>query len=131
MYVLTNPLTFDLRLGWDQSGTCELKLRSQVLILKTSKFQETSQKLITNLSLVPGGPMDHSGPIPMVNDFGGMTPEPNFMNQSPGQGAASNGPNNNPDHVLGGGPRGSSPSEFMSSGNFSEPPNMQSEGLVW
>lgn len=79
-----------------------------------------------------GGPMDHAGPIPMVNDFGGMTPDSNFMNQSPGQGGANNNGNSggNPDHIING-PRGGSPSEFMSSGNFSEPQNMQNEGLVW
>lgn len=71
--------------------------------------------------------MDHSGPIPMVNEFAGMTPEGNFMNQpGPGQGAGNGG---GPDHILGG-QRGGSP-EFMSSGNFSEPQNMQNEGLVW
>lgn len=69
--------------------------------------------------------MDHSGPIPMVNDFGGLTPsESNFLSQQ-------GGPGSGPDHILGGGgPRGGSP-EFMSSGNFSEPQNMQNEGLVW
>lgn len=64
-----------------------------------------------------GGPMDHSGPIPMVNDFGGMTTDSNFINQSPGQ----SGSNNN-------GNSAGSPSEFT--GNFSEP-QLQSEGLVW
>lgn len=78
--------------------------------------------------------MDHSGPIPMVNEFN-LTPESNFINQSGGQpvvSAASNGP---PpvvtEHIMGaGGPRSGSP-EFMNSGNFSEPQNMQNEGLVW
>lgn len=77
--------------------------------------------------------MDHAGPIPMVSDFGGLTPESNFMNQSPGHGGPGNGPGSlaNPDHIIGG-PRGnSSPSEFMSAANFSEPQNMQNEGLVW
>lgn len=76
--------------------------------------------------------MDHAGPIPMVNDFGGMTPDSNFMNQSPAQGGANNNGNSggNPDHIINGA-RGGSPSEFMSSGNFSEPQNMQNEGLVW
>lgn len=75
--------------------------------------------------------MDHAGPIPMVSDFGGMTPEANFLNQP-------NGPPGNPnapDHILGAGstgpqPRSGSP-EFMNSGNFSEASNMQNEGLVW
>lgn len=77
-----------------------------------------------------GGPMDHAGPIPMVNEFS-LTPESNFINQAGGQTVnnASNGPP--PDHIMGaGGPRSGSP-EFMSSGNFSEPQNMQNEGLVW
>lgn len=69
--------------------------------------------------------MDHAGPVPMVNEFGGLTPDSNFMNQSPGQCGAGN-----PDHIING-PRGGSPSEFMSSGNFSEPQNIQNEGLVW
>lgn len=30
---------------------------------------------------VLGGPMDHAGPIPMVNEFGGMTPDAQFLNQ--------------------------------------------------
>jgi hypothetical protein len=71
--------------------------------------------------------MDHAGPIPMVNEFGGMTPDSNFLSQPNGP------PSGNPDHHLmgsGGGPRSGSP-EFMSSGNFSEPQNMQNEGLVW
>lgn len=74
--------------------------------------------------------MDHAGPIPMVNEFS-LTPESNFINQAGGQTVnnASNGPP--PDHIMGaGGPRSGSP-EFMSSGNFSEPQNMQNEGLVW
>lgn len=71
--------------------------------------------------------MDHGGPMPMVGDFG-LTPDGAFLNQSPGGGGP--GPGGNPDHIIGG-PRGSSPSEFMSSGNFSEPQNMQNEGLVW
>ena len=75
--------------------------------------------------LFSGGPMDHNGPMPMVNDFGNLTPESNFLNQQGGPGSGA-------DHILsgGGGPRGGSP-EFMSSGNFSEPQNMQNEGLVW
>lgn len=84
--------------------------------------------------------MDHAGPIPMVSDFGGMTPDSSFMNQPSGPpgngggtgGAGGNGGSNGPEHLLGsgGGPRGGSP-EFMTSGNFSEPQNMQNEGLVW
>lgn len=71
--------------------------------------------------------MDHPGPMPMVGDFGGLTPESSFLNQ-PG-GPNSGGGSGSSDHLLGG-PRGNSP-EFMSSGNFSEPQNMQNEGLVW
>lgn len=82
--------------------------------------------------------MDHSGPIPMVNDFGGMTPESAFMNQPSGppgngsgpQGTILGGPGvngNGSDHMMG---RGGSP-EFMTTGNFSEPQNMQSEQMVW
>ena len=82
--------------------------------------------------------MDHSGPIPMVNEFGGMTPDSGFMSQPTGppgnsgpggnSGGLGNGGGNGPDHMLGG-PRGGSP-EFLSS-NFSEPQNMQNEQLVW
>lgn len=63
--------------------------------------------------------MDHSGSMPMVNDFGGMTPEASFLNQ----------PNGPP--VTGGAnpERGGSP-EFMSTGNFSESSSIN-EGLVW
>lgn len=77
--------------------------------------------------------MDHNGPIPMVNEFNGMTPDGGFMNQGgggpggPGVNQNGGGPGN--DHMLGG-PRGGSP-EFLSNGNFSEPQNMQNEGLVW
>ncbi|XP_058461863.1 LIM/homeobox protein Lhx5 isoform X2 [Malaya genurostris] len=75
----------------------------------------------------PGGPMDHSGPIPMVNDFGGMTPDTNFLGQpnGPPGNAGAGGASEN----MIGGPRPGSP-EFMTSGNFSEPQNMQNEGLV-
>lgn len=78
--------------------------------------------------VIPGGPMDHAGPIPMVNEFGGMTPDAQFLNQPNGPpGGAGNGP----DHILGtNGPRGGSP-EFIGSNQFSEPQNMQNEGLVW
>lgn len=79
--------------------------------------------LILGLFLLSGGPMDHSGPIPMVGDFG-MTPESSFMGQQSGP------PGNGPEHMLGG-PRGGGSPEFMTSGNFSEPQNMQNEGLVW
>lgn len=84
--------------------------------------------------------MDHAGPIPMVNDFGGMTPDSAFMNQPSGppggngagpQGTVLGGPGvngNGPDHMMG--HRGGSP-EFMSAGNFSEPQNMQNEQMVW
>ncbi|XP_055913251.1 LIM/homeobox protein Lhx1 isoform X1 [Eupeodes corollae] len=87
----------------------------------------------------PGGPMDHSGPIPMVSEFG-LTPESNFLNQNGPQSmnmASAGGPP--PDHIMGnggggggigGGPRSGSP-EFMTSGNFSEPQNMLNEGVVW
>lgn len=78
--------------------------------------------------------MDHAGPIPMVTDFGGMTPESAFMNQPsgpPGNGAGPQGSvlGNGSEHMMGG-HRGGSP-EFMGSGNFSEPQNMQSEQMVW
>ncbi|XP_055299833.1 LIM/homeobox protein Lhx5 [Sitodiplosis mosellana] len=81
------------------------------------------------------GPIDHPNSMPMVNEFGGMTPESNFMNQNAsnqGGGGGVNGPGNgvNPDHIINN-QRNASPSEFMSSGNFSEPQNMQNEGLVW
>lgn len=71
--------------------------------------------------------------MPMVGEFGGMTPDSNFMNQnasSQGGGGGVNGPGNgvNPDLING---QRASPSEFMGSGNFSEPQNMQNEGLVW
>lgn len=77
--------------------------------------------------------MDHAGPIPMVNDFGGMTPESAFMNQPSGppgtgpQGTILGVNGNGSDHMMG---RGGSP-EFMTTGNFSEPQNMQSEQMVW
>ena len=83
--------------------------------------------------------MDHSGPIPMVSEFG-LTPESNFLSQAGPQSmnmASAGGPP--PDHIMGnggggggigGGPRSGSP-EFMTSGNFSEPQNMLNEGVVW
>lgn len=72
--------------------------------------------------------MDHAGPIPMVNEFGGMTPEANFLNQP---NAPPNGASGTNSDMLGpNGQRGGSP-EFLSSGNFSEPPNMQNETMVW
>lgn len=81
--------------------------------------------------------MDHSGPIPMVNEFGGMTPDSGFMGQPTGPpgnagpgGVLGNVNGNGPEHMLGG-PRGGGSPEFMSSGNFSEPQNMQNEQLVW
>lgn len=82
-----------------------------------------------------GGPMDHGGPIPMVSDFGALTPDSSFLSQPGGPGGGPGGSaGGGPDHVMGGsgggGPRGGSP-EFMNSGNFSEPQNMQNEGLVW
>lgn len=80
-----------------------------------------------------GGPIDHPSSMGMVNDFGGMTPDSNFINQNSANqgGGGVNGPGSvNPDHVING-QRNSSPSEFMSAGNFSEPQNMQNEGLVW
>ncbi|KAG5888691.1 hypothetical protein JTB14_026259 [Gonioctena quinquepunctata] len=69
-----------------------------------------------------GGPMEHSGPIPMgAGDFGGV---PNDQSQfMPQQGPG-------PDMMQGNGNgRGGSP-EFMSS-NFSDNPQQLSEGLVW
>lgn len=77
--------------------------------------------------------MDHPNAMPMVGDFGGMNAESNFMNQNPSNqngGSGVNGPGANPDHIING-QRTSSPSEFMGNNNFSEPQNMQSEGLVW
>lgn len=72
--------------------------------------------------------------MPMVNEFGGMTLESNFAgsNQGGGGGGGVNGPGNgvNQDHLINN-QRNGSPSEFMGSGNFSEPQNMQNEGLVW
>lgn len=79
------------------------------------------------------GPIDHPNSMPMVNEFGAMTPESNFMSQNSSSGGGGvNGPGNgvNPDHIING-QRNGSPSEFMGSGNFSEPQNMQNEGLVW
>ncbi|XP_059608213.1 LIM/homeobox protein Lhx1 [Phlebotomus argentipes] len=86
----------------------------------------------------PGGPMDHAGPIPMVSEFGGMTPDSGFMGQPtgpPGGNGGAGGPGGGPGGGAGagdmlGGPRGGSP-EFLSAGNFSEPQNMQNEQLVW
>lgn len=71
----------------------------------------------------------------MVNDFGSMNPESNFMNQNSsnqGSNGGVNGPGNgvNQDHIING-QRNASPSEFMSSGSFSEQQNMQNEALVW
>ena len=85
----------------------------------------------TNISIIQqGGPMDHAGPIPMVNDFGGMTPEANFLNQPNGPPGSNGG--SGPDIMAAstGGARSGSP-EFMNTGNFSEASNMQNEGLVW
>lgn len=107
-------------------------------------------------SAFAGGNMDHPGNIPMnVNEFGGLTPDSSFLNQPGGPGGGG-GPG--PEHMMGvgpggggagggggpigggavgsggsggnGGPRGGSP-EFMGAGNFSEPQNMQNEGMVW
>lgn len=87
-----------------------------------------NQRLTLSFLSYAGGPMDHAGPIPMVNEFGGITPETNFLNQpnGPPGNAAGGGP---PENMIGG-PRPGSP-EFMTSGNFSEPQNMHNEGLVW
>lgn len=75
--------------------------------------------------------MDHAGPIPMVNEFTGMTPDANFLSQpnQPPNGATGGGP----EHLLGGVPsqRGGGSPEFLANGNFSEAQNMQNEGLVW
>lgn len=68
--------------------------------------------------------MDHAGPIPMVGDFGGMTPDANFLNQP-------NGPQVNGGPEMSGPQRSGSPPEFMNTGNFSEASSMQNEGLVW
>lgn len=70
--------------------------------------------------------MDHSGPIPMSGDFGGMPSEQ-------GQFLAQQGPG--PDMMPGGNSgsgsgRGGSP-EFMSPGNFSDNNQQLNEGLVW
>lgn len=85
--------------------------------------------------------MDHAGPIPMVNEFGGMTPDSGFMGQPagpPGNGptAGNTGLNGSggSEHMIhggGGGPRGGSSPEFMNSGNFSEPQNIHNEQMVW
>lgn len=83
--------------------------------------------------------MDHAGPIPMVSEFAGMTPDSGFMSQPtgpPGGNGGAGGPGGGPGGGAGGGgdmlggPRGGSP-EFLSAGNFSEPQNMQNEQLVW
>lgn len=89
--------------------------------------------------------MDHTGPIPMVNEFG-LTPESQFLSQTAGPPMniqSAGGPQPPPDHLLAAqqqqqqsqqsqqnGPRSASP-EFMSAANFSEPQNMQNETLVW
>lgn len=98
--------------------------------------------------------MDHTGPIPMVNEFG-LTPESQFLSQTAGPPMniqSAGGPQQTPDHLLAAqqqqqaqqqaqqvqqsqqqqqnGPRSASP-EFMTAGNFSEPQNMQNETLVW
>lgn len=73
-----------------------------------------------------GSSMDHGGPIQMINEFGALTPEgSNFLNQPGGPGSGVPG-----EHLMGG-PRGGGSPEFMNSGNFSEPQNMQNEGLAW
>lgn len=92
--------------------------------------------------------MDHPGSMPMVNDFGGLTPDSNFLNQPGGPGGGGGGgvggngggnigggalgPGIGPggEHMAMNGGRGGSP-EFMGAGNFSEPQNMQNEGMVW
>lgn len=74
----------------------------------------------------PVGPMDHSGPGPMGNDFGPMTPESAFMNHPSGPQGNGAGPHAT-DHLMG---RSGSP-EFMGTGNFTEPQNMQNEQIVW
>lgn len=108
------------------------------------------------IAIVPfvGGPMDHTGPIPMVNEFG-LTPDSNFLSQTAGGPPmniqSAGGPQPPTEHLLAAqqqqqqqqsqqqqqqqsqqvnGPRSTSP-EFMSAGNFSEPSNMQNETLVW
>lgn len=75
--------------------------------------------LLLNFSFNFTAPMDHSGQMPMVNDFGGMTPEASFLNQPNGPPIAGANPSDRPN----------SP-EFMSTGNFSENANIN-EGLVW
>lgn len=63
--------------------------------------------------------MDHSGSMPMVNDFV-MTPDASFLNQPNGPPVIGSA---NPSDRTG------SP-EFMSTGNFSESSSIN-EGLVW
>lgn len=95
-------------------------------IRRKLSFSLTLQSFPTCCPFKTGGPMDHGGPIP-IGDFG-MSPDAGYLNQSPGAGMNAA---NNAEHIIGNGPRGNSPSEFMSNGNFSEPQNMQNEGLVW
>lgn len=103
-------------------------------IQKKWNVSETNQNKKKNCFLKTGGPMDHPNSMPMVNDFGGMGNDSNFMNQNPSNQNSGNGVNgpggNGQDHLING-QRTSSPSEFMGNNNFSEPQNMQSEGLVW
>ncbi|XP_029732996.1 LIM/homeobox protein Lhx5 isoform X1 [Aedes albopictus] len=78
----------------------------------------------------PGGPMDHAGPIPMVNEFSGLTPETNFLNQPNGPPGNATTGGSAPENLMGN-PRPGSPEFMTASGNFSEPQTMQNEGLVW
>lgn len=78
--------------------------------------------------------MDHGGQIPMVNEFG--LPDGGFGAGVPSSDLLVGGPNGASDSRGSGsgggsnGTRNGSP-EFMSSGSFSEPQNMQNEQLVW
>lgn len=73
--------------------------------------------------------MDHQ--LPMVNEFG--LPDGGFGAGVPSADLLVGGPNGASDSRGSGGSNGTrngSP-EFMSSGSFSEPQNMQNEQLVW
>lgn len=73
--------------------------------------------------------MDHAGPIPMVNEFSGLTPETNFLNQPNGPPGNATTGGSAPENLMGN-PRPGSPEFMAASGNFSEPQTMQNEGLV-
>lgn len=65
----------------------------------------------------------------MVNEFGNINPESNFMSQNSSNPGSNSGAGSQ-EHAING-QRNSSPSEFIGSGSFSEPQNMHNEGLVW